>query len=64
MAIQVSPGVNVSEFDNTQVIPAVSTNVKNSPSLYTPASIVSRVVPAIGVTIARFFSSKQLKIDD
>ncbi len=27
MAIQVSPGVNISEFDNTTVVPAVSTSV-------------------------------------
>lgn len=55
MAIQVSPGVNVSEFDNTTVVPAVSTTVGAMAGLFQWGPGYQRVLVDSEITLVQKF---------
>jgi Phage tail sheath protein subtilisin-like domain/Phage tail sheath C-terminal domain len=55
MAIQVSPGINVSEFDNTTVVPAVSTTVGGMAGVFQWGPAYQRVLIDSETTLVQKF---------
>lgn len=55
MAIQVSPGINVSEFDNTTVVPAVSTTVGGIAGVFQWGPAYQRVLVDSETTLVQKF---------
>jgi len=61
-SVRRTPSCSIGSF--VSLIPAVSTILKSKPSILRDSSIVSRVVPGISVTMARFEFNKLLRILD